>query len=161
MPRGNPRICLSAFRKYRIYANPIVLIWKADYDNRTTREKTAMERGRLGEERTRDRIIPNIVSLNQALKVEKDVQSAYHALIEENISYWWAVEEDAIESYLNLMNTTDNEKVKSTLSKIIEDSKDHIEVLESMKESFRKILADEQRHARMLQELNQELTGDK
>ena len=120
-----------------------------------------MERGRLGEERTRDRIIPNIVSLNQALKVEKDVQSAYHALIEENISYWWAVEEDAIESYLNLMNTTDNEKVKSTLSKIIEDSKDHIEVLESMKESFRKILADEQRHARMLQELNQELTGDK
>ena len=103
----------------------------------------------------RARIIVDIESLDQALKVERDVASAYHSVIEDNISYWWAVQEDVIESYNNLMNKTDDEKTKSTLSRIIEDSMNHIEALESMRESFRKMLADEQRHAKMLQELNQ------
>jgi len=110
----------------------------------------------MGEEPGRQRIIPHIRSLDQAIKVEQDVQSAYHAVIEESISYWWAIEEDVVDSYTNLINETDSEKVRSTLAKIIEDSRNHIEALESMRESFRKMLADEQRHAKMLQALSKE-----
>ena len=62
------------------------------------------------------------------------MESAYHAIIEENISYWWALEEDVIGSYTNLMNKTDNERVRSTLSKILEDSRNHVEALESKRE---------------------------
>ena len=94
--------------------------------------------------------------MDQAIEVEKDVESAYHTLIEDNISYWWAVEEDILESYTKLMNRTDNERIESTLSRIIPELRDHVEVLESMRESFRKMLADGQRHAKMLQALRQE-----
>jgi rubrerythrin len=89
--------------------------------------------------------------LDQAIKVVKDVESGYHSAIEENISYWWAVDEDIIDSYLKLMDKSGDEKVKSTLSKIIPELRDHIEVLESMRESFKKMLADVRRHADLLQ----------
>ena len=99
------------------------------------------------------RIIPHIENLGQAVKVVRDVESGYHSLIEENISYWWAVEEDIIDSYTRLINRTDDEKVGSTLSEIVPDLKTHIEVLESMRESFKKMLVDVQRHGKMLQAL--------
>ena len=110
----------------------------------------------IPEEPARQRIIPHIENLDQAIKVEEDVESAYHGVIEENISYWWALEEDVIDSYNNMMKKTDDEKTKSTLSRIIEDSRNHIEALESMRESFRKMLADEVRHAKMLKALSRE-----
>jgi DNA-binding Lrp family transcriptional regulator len=99
------------------------------------------------------RIIPHIESLGEAVRVVRDVESGYHSLIEENISYWWAVEEDIIDSYTKLINRADDEKVRSALSEIIPDLRAHIEVLESMRESFKKILADVQRHGKMLQAL--------
>ena len=99
------------------------------------------------------RIIPNIESLDQAVKVVRDVESGYHSLVEENISYWWAVEEDIIESYTKLISRADDEKVRSTLSEIVPDLRAHIEVLESMRESLRKMLADVRRHGKMLQAL--------
>lgn len=99
------------------------------------------------------RIIPDIESLDQAVKIVRDAESAYHRAIEENISYWWAVEEDLIDSYTKLINKTEDEKVKSTISEIISDLRNHIEVLESMRESFKKMLADAQHHGKMLQAL--------
>lgn len=87
------------------------------------------------------------------MKIVRDVELAYHRTIEENISYWWAVEQDIIESYTKLMNQTEDEKVKSTLSKIIPDLKAHVEVFESMRESFKKILGDVKRHGEMIQAL--------
>lgn len=99
------------------------------------------------------RILPDIESLDQAVKIVRDTEAAYHRTIEENISYWWAAEEDIIDSYTKLINKTEDEKVKSTLSEIIPDLRNHIEVLESMRESFKKMLADVQRHGKMLQAL--------
>jgi ferritin-like metal-binding protein YciE len=99
------------------------------------------------------RIIPDVENLETAMKIVRDVELAYHRTIEENISYWWAVEEDIIQSYTKLMNQTDNERVKATLSKIIPDLKNHVEVLESMRESFKKILADVKNHGEMIQAL--------
>ena len=105
-----------------------------------------------------ERIVASIESLDQAVKVEKEVMSAYQRVIEENISYWEAVEEDVVDSYTKMIDRSENEKVKSTLGKIVQESKDHIEALGSIRQSFRKILTDEQRHAQLLQELSQEKT---
>lgn len=100
-----------------------------------------------------ERIITSVENLEQAVKVEKDVLSAYQRVIEENISYWLGVEEDIVDSYSKIVSRTDNAKVRSTLTELIQDSKNHIEALTSIRESFKKILADEERHAQMLQEL--------
>jgi rubrerythrin len=104
----------------------------------------------------RERIIKNIETVEQAVKAEKDVEMGYHGVIEENISYWLAVEEDIVDSYTKLMKQTDSRKIKTTLAKIIEDSKNHIRILTSIKKSFNKIMTDEQRHAKLLQELADE-----
>jgi rubrerythrin len=103
----------------------------------------------------KERILAGIESLEQAVKVERDVVSAYQGVIEENISYWLAVEEDIVDSYTKLMNKASNPKVSSTLSQIVEDTRDHIEALESIRQSFRKILADDKRHTQLLEALKE------
>ena len=100
-----------------------------------------------------ERIVASIENLDQAAKVEKDVLSAYQRVIEENISYWMAVEEDIVDSYTKMADRTDSVKLRVTLSRLVEDSKAHIEVLGSIRENFRKIAADEVRHGKMLEEL--------
>lgn len=104
----------------------------------------------------RQRVIKDIETIDQAVKAEKDVESGYHGVIEENLSYWLAVEEDIVESYTKLIKQSDNKKIKTTLSKIVEDSKNHIRILTSIRKSFNKIMIDEQRHAKLLQELADE-----
>lgn len=104
----------------------------------------------------RERIIQDIQTVDQAIKAEKDVESGYHGVIEENLDYWLAVEEDIVDSYRKLAKQTDNTKIKNTLAKIIEDSKNHIRILTSIRKSFSKIMSDEQRHAKLLEELREE-----
>lgn len=104
----------------------------------------------------RERIIRDITTMEQAVKAEKDVESGYHGVIEENLTYWLAVEEDIIESYTKLVKQSDNKKIKTTLTNIIEDSRNHIRMLTSMRKTFTKIMDDEQRHARLLEELSKD-----
>lgn len=104
----------------------------------------------------RERIITDISTLTHALKVERDVVSAYQRIVEENLSYWLSVEEDIADSFTKMMNNSDNQKVKTTLAEIVGDTRNHIEALESVRQSFRKILADDQRHAKMLEEIAKE-----
>ena len=104
-------------------------------------------------EKGRERIIQNIETLDQAVKAEKDVESGYHGVIDENITSWLAVEQDIIDSYTKLAKQSEDKKVKSTLAGIVEDSKNHIRMLTSIRKAFDKIMADEQRHAKLLQEL--------
>ena len=104
----------------------------------------------------RQRIIKDIENLDQAVKAEKDVEVGYHDVIEENLTHWIAVEEDIIESYTKLADQSDNKKIKSTLTKIVEDSKNHVRILTSIRKSFTTIMTDEQRHAKLLQDLADE-----
>ena len=107
-------------------------------------------------QRGRERIIQDIQTVDQAIKAEKDVETGYHGVIEENLDYWLAVEEDIIDSYTKLAKQTDNKKIKVTLSKITEDSRNHVRILTSIRKSFTKIMNDEQRHAKILEELREE-----
>src|SRR5208282_831327 len=95
----------------------------------------------------RERIINDIETVDQAVKAEKDVEIGYHGVVDENITYWLAVEEDIIESYNKLLKHTDNKKIKTVLERIIGDSENHVRILTSIKKSFNKIMRDEQRHA--------------
>jgi len=104
----------------------------------------------------RERVIRDIETVEQAVKAEKDVESGYHGVIEENITYWLAVEEDIVDSYTRLLEQTQNEKIRETLTAIIEDSKKHAQMLAQIRDSFSKILSDEQRHAKLLQGLADE-----
>ena len=104
----------------------------------------------------RQRIIKDIETLDQAVKAEQDVEVGYHGVIEENLTHWIAVEEDIIESYTKLADQSDNKKIKSTLTKIVDDSKNHVRILTSIQKSFAKIMTDEQRHAKLLQDLANE-----
>ncbi len=104
----------------------------------------------------RERIIKHIETVDQAIRAEKDVVPGYCSIIEDNISYWFAVEGDIVDSYTRLLEQTDDERIRTTLAQMIEDSKNHMRSLNSLKENFSKILTDEERHARMLQELSEE-----
>ena len=88
--------------------------------------------------------------MDQAIKAEQDVESGFHSVIDENIAYWKAVEEDVIESYTKLVQTIQNEDVKRTLGRIIEDSRKHRKMLESVSATLDAIIKDEGEHARML-----------
>lgn len=101
----------------------------------------------------RERVIKDIETVDQAVKAEKDVETGYHGVIDENIAYWLAVEEDIIESYAKLVKKSRNKKIKTTLSAIIKDSQNHVRILTSIRKSFNRIMADEHRHAALLQEL--------
>jgi len=104
----------------------------------------------------RERIIQDIETVDQAIKAEKDVEVGYHHAIEEHVLLWIATEEDIIESYTKLLKKTESKKIKSNLTRIIEDSKKHILMLTSIRKSFDKIAADEHRHAKMLEDLEDE-----
>jgi rubrerythrin len=104
----------------------------------------------------RERIINDIETVDQAVKAEKDVEIGYHGVVDENITYWLAVEEDIIESYNKLLKQTDNKKIKTVLARIIGDSENHVRILTSIKKSFNKIMQDEQRHAELLESLRTE-----
>jgi len=107
-------------------------------------------------EKGRERVIQDIENVDQAIKAEKDVEVGYHNAIEENVLLWLATEEDIIESYSKLVKNTESRKIKTALTKIIEDSKNHILMLTSIRKSFDKIASDEHRHAKMLEDLRAE-----
>ena len=117
-------------------------------------------------EKGRERIITEIETLGQAVKVEKNVEIGYHGVIDENTAYWSAVEENLVESYTKLLKQeipfhelkqTGNEKMKTTLTTLVRDSKNHILILKSIKNGFTKIMNDKHRHAQLLESLRKEL----
>jgi rubrerythrin len=99
------------------------------------------------------RVIKDIKTLDQAIKVEQDVESGYYSVIHENVSYWIAVEEDVIESYSKLMETSPGTELLKTLREIVEDSKKHRSLLSHMSSTLDLIVADEKKHEKMLSEL--------
>jgi rubrerythrin len=99
------------------------------------------------------RVINDIKTLDEAIKVEKDVESGYYSVIHENVSYWIAVEEDVIESYTKLMETSPGTELMRTLQGIVEDSKKHRSMLSHISSTLDLIVEDEKRHEKLLAEL--------
>lgn len=105
----------------------------------------------------RTRVIKDIENLDQAIKAEQDVESGYHSVIDENLSYWMAVEEDVIDSYTRLIAASDSSEVRKTLERIVNDSEKHRRILEQVSTLLREIVTDEEKHAKMLTNLKSNL----
>ncbi|HXZ97877.1 MAG TPA: hypothetical protein VED24_00760 [Candidatus Acidoferrum sp.] len=105
---------------------------------------------------SRSRIIKKIENFEDAVKVEKSIESGYHGVIDEHISYWIAVEEDVVDSYSRIADRTDDAKVKAVLARIVSDSRRHAQMLRDVSGTLEKIIRDEQEHARLLGELAKE-----
>jgi rubrerythrin len=105
---------------------------------------------------SRSRIIKKIENFEDAVKVEMSVESGYHGVIDEHISYWIAVEEDVADSYSKIADRTDDAKVKTVLARIVSDSRRHAQMLRDVLGTFEKIIRDEEEHARLLGELAKE-----
>jgi len=106
--------------------------------------------------RGRERVIQEIETVEQGIKVELDVQSGFYKILNDHITYWIAVEEDVVDSYTRLLENTREGEVKSNLAQIIEGTKNHIRSLESIKQSLSTIVSDTQQFAKLLQNLNKE-----
>lgn len=103
------------------------------------------------------RVIKDIQTLDQAIKVEQDVESGYYSVIHDNVTYWIAVEEDVIESYTRLMEASPGTKLMKTLEGIVEDSKKHRSMLTHISSMLDSIVTDEKRHEKILAELKDSL----
>jgi rubrerythrin len=106
---------------------------------------------------SRTRVIKDIETLDHAIKAEKDVESGYHSVIDENLSYWMAVEEDIVDSYTRMIDQSQSLEMKKTLQQIVDDSKKHGKILGEVSRMLRDIVKDEERHAKMLTNLRDHL----
>jgi len=106
--------------------------------------------------RGRERVIQEIETVEQGIKVELDVQSGFYKILNDHITYWIAVEEDVVDSYTRLLENTREGEVKSNLAQIVEGTKKHIRTLESIKQSLTTIMSDTQQYAKLLQNLTKE-----
>lgn len=102
---------------------------------------------------TRQRIIREIESLEQAVKVEDDVETGYFDAIDEYLTSWMGVEEDIVDSYARLLAKVHDAREREVLTTILEDSKRHHQELQRVAEILRRIIQDERRHQGLLRSL--------
>ncbi len=86
------------------------------------------------------------VSLDALIEAEQDIVKVYFKKIDDSLLNWRAVEEDFIESYTRLIETTSNQEVRDVLCKIVDDSKNHIRKLKGIAELMESIIDDEVKH---------------
>lgn len=84
---------------------------------------------------TRDRVITEITSLEQALKVEQTVRTGYCDTIIENLVAWIAVEEDLSSSYEKLAEKHSGVS-KSALERLSQESKDNVKMLSKLQSAI-------------------------
>jgi rubrerythrin len=83
----------------------------------------------------RERVIVDIVTLGQALKVEQTIRTGYCDPIAENIAQWIAVEEDLANSYDKLSTGSTRPELKKYLSELEEESRRNLTFLHSLLKS--------------------------
>lgn len=93
-----------------------------------------------------------IETVEQAIMNEMDVESGYYKIIDENIRYLIAAEEDIVDCYTRPPEEADDEEVKSRLAEIVEGKK-HVRTLKSVKESLANITSDARTYAKLLRDL--------
>jgi hypothetical protein len=81
---------------------------------------------------TRERVIVEIETLEQALKVEETIRTGYCEPIAENILQWIAVEEDLSNSYHKIADKSENSEQKKTLIELELESRQTETMLHTM-----------------------------
>ena len=68
----------------------------------------------------RARVIQEIETVEQGIKVELDVESGFYKILNDHITYWIAVEEDVVDSYTRLLERSEGE-VKSNWLRLLKE----------------------------------------
>ena len=97
---------------------------------------------------SRERVIAEIESLDQALKVEQTVRTGYCDPIMENLLAWIAVEEDLISSYERLSEKQTDKEARKLVDMLVTESKDNIAKLHALLRSVEEFGAarDQRQH---------------
>jgi hypothetical protein len=83
----------------------------------------------------RERVIVEIETLEQALKVEQTIRTGYCGPIAENVIQWIAVEEDLANSYQRISEKSESPELKKALNELEEESRQNIALLDSLLKS--------------------------
>lgn len=94
-----------------------------------------------------DRVIKEINSIDQALKIEENVVKGYYTSILEIINEWINVEEDIMNSYERFNNPN--------INNLIEDSKNTINILNRILNEINSLVEIRNQRVRLLYELKQ------
>lgn len=84
---------------------------------------------------SRERVIVEIETLGQALKVEQTIRTGYCDPIAENIVQWIAVEEDLSNSYHKISEKSDSQELKRALNELEQESRQNITRLQFLLKS--------------------------
>jgi hypothetical protein len=83
----------------------------------------------------RERVIAEIETLEDALKVEQMIRTGYCDPIDENILQWIAVEEDLANSYHKIADRSQSQELKKTLDGFEQESRRNLTLLQNMSKS--------------------------
>ncbi|MDG6907023.1 MAG: hypothetical protein JRN20_14720 [Nitrososphaerota archaeon] len=84
---------------------------------------------------SRERVIVEIETLGDALKVEETIRTGYCDAIAENLVQWIAVEEDLASSYQKISNKSADPLLKKSINELVAESRENITILNSMLKS--------------------------
>ncbi len=101
---------------------------------------------------SRERVIVDIESLGQALKLEQTVRTGYCDPIIENLLAWIAIEEDLASSYDKLLDKHQEEKRK-VVSMLSDESKRNIELLHGLLKSVEEFGVARDQRIRMIEQV--------
>jgi ferritin-like metal-binding protein YciE len=103
---------------------------------------------------SRERIIVEIETLDQAEKVEETIKTGYCEPIAENLLAWIAAEEDIIDSYNKLsLKFADRTELKVAMKKLAEESKNNVSYLQRILDSIEELGAQRDQRLGVIQEL--------
>ncbi|HYB03027.1 MAG TPA: hypothetical protein VED17_01105 [Nitrososphaerales archaeon] len=103
---------------------------------------------------SRERIIVEIETLDQAEKVEETIKTGYCELIAENLLAWIAAEEDINDSYNKLsLKFADRAELRGVMEKLAEESKNNVNCLQRILDSIEELRAQRDQRLNVIQEL--------
>ncbi len=104
---------------------------------------------------SRERVIVEIETLEQALKIEQTIRTGYCDPIAENILQWIAVEEDLVNSYQRISEKSKTQELKKALNLLEEESQSNVTLLHSLLKSFEELGEARIRRERLIEHLIQ------
>ena len=85
---------------------------------------------------SRERVIVDIQTLDQAMRVEETVRTGYCEVIKDNLTHWIAVEEDITDSYNRLLQKFVKQEVREGLKKLAMESESNLHLLHDLLKTF-------------------------
>jgi hypothetical protein len=102
---------------------------------------------------SRERVIVEIETLGQALRVEQTIKTGYCDTISENLLQWIAVEEDLANSYRKISEKPPNQNLKKAVNELEAESRKNITLLHSMLESVEEFGEARNRREKLIEHL--------